>query len=150
MPKSTVMAMWLDFSQVCQFLGSYMVESMHKPTGVVTISPWSMAMLTAHGEKWILLYKRQQLEFYEGLSKEYCRWFSRTFSRTIRIFHSCIKSIRLGEIRMAISVSFTHTESKEAERTSSIEEDCIANGGFIMFPLRFDCTLFYDKKQNFI
>ena len=51
---------------------------------------------------------------------------------------------------MAISVSFAHTESKDAERISSIEEDCIANGGFIMFPLRFDCTLFYDKKQNFI
>ena len=51
---------------------------------------------------------------------------------------------------MAISVSFTHTESKEAERTSSIEEDCIANGGFIMFPLRFDCTLFYAEEQNFV
>ena len=49
---------------------------------------------------------------------------------------------------MAIFVSFAHTESKEAERTSSIEEDCIANGGFIMFPLRFDCTLFYDEEQN--
>ena len=51
---------------------------------------------------------------------------------------------------MAISVSFKHTKSKEAERTSSIEEDCIANGGFIMFPLRFDCILFYAEKQNFI
>ena len=47
---------------------------------------------------------------------------------------------------MAIFFSFAHFESKEAERTSLIEEDCIANGGFTMFPLRFDCTHFYAEE----